>query len=570
MPPAGVCYLTYGMSRLLLTVVFTGLVLFYVQAQSNKPTRYQVYDLNGKGLLLDKGWKFKAGDDPAYAFPNYDDRHWQPIDPTLPLQQLDPIQKAGIGWLRLRLDKQLLTSKRILQVYQMLGSEVYLNGQLVRRYGQVSPDPRAVRASQPAGDPISLPADLRHEVVLAVRVAYQPLLSPFFQAPFSYSGFAAYLTTVPELAELYNDRILETAFNIVRVAVLLFLSILHGAIFYHNRPQRANLYLAIYSAMFAISYLLGGLPYIFTSVHLLEFMFISGFVLSIVGLWYYVLALYTLFSLRPATTFYCLTAIGVLSVLTSQLPGGPLSVLGGPFVWVLFVAESLRITVKALRKNRRGAHIIATGQVIALLSLGGFVLLYDSNLAEWVNRSLLPITLFNIGALSVPIAISVYLAREFAFDNLNLQLQVKEVRQLSARSLAQEQEKQQLLAAQNEVLERQVNERTAALEQKSRQLTQSLEHLQATQTQLIQKEKMASLGELTAGIAHEIQNPLNFVNNFSEVSAELVGELRQEETSAERDVDLIGELLDDLTHNLQKISHWRRFSAFAARHRRHC
>ena len=83
----------------------------------------------------------------------------------------------------------------------------------------------------------------------------------------------------------------------------------------------------------------------------------------------------------------------------------------------------------------------------------------------------------------------------------------------------------------------------------------TLSKLKATQVQLIQKEKLASLGELTAGIAHEIQNPLNFVNNFSEVSVELVGELREEEAKTDRDAEFIGELLDDLTQNLQKITH---------------
>lgn len=82
------------------------------------------------------------------------------------------------------------------------------------------------------------------------------------------------------------------------------------------------------------------------------------------------------------------------------------------------------------------------------------------------------------------------------------------------------------------------------------ELRQSLDTLRTTQTQLIQSEKMASLGELTAGIAHEIQNPLNFVNNFSDVSVELLDELREEQDATIRD-----ELLTDLKQNLHKISH---------------
>src|SRR5205085_729507 len=65
------------------------------------------------------------------------------------------------------------------------------------------------------------------------------------------------------------------------------------------------------------------------------------------------------------------------------------------------------------------------------------------------------------------------------------------------------------------------------LRRRTRELSQSLDDLRAAQDRLIQTEKLASLGQLTAGIAHEIKNPLNFVNNFSALSAELVDEMTQ-------------------------------------------
>ncbi len=95
-----------------------------------------------------------------------------------------------------------------------------------------------------------------------------------------------------------------------------------------------------------------------------------------------------------------------------------------------------------------------------------------------------------------------------------------------------------------------------AIESQKTALHESLETLKTTQLQLVQQEKLASLGELTAGIAHEIQNPLNFVNNFSELSTDLVGEIKTEIEKTEITTEnkkYLFEILDDLEQNQQKI-----------------
>ena len=101
-----------------------------------------------------------------------------------------------------------------------------------------------------------------------------------------------------------------------------------------------------------------------------------------------------------------------------------------------------------------------------------------------------------------------------------------------------------------DILEKKVKHRTELL-------NKSLEDLKSTQALLIQSEKMASLGELTAGIAHEIQNPLNFVNNFSEVNKEMLEELKAERLKpvAERDEQTEFEIIEDVIANSEKINH---------------
>jgi len=109
------------------------------------------------------------------------------------------------------------------------------------------------------------------------------------------------------------------------------------------------------------------------------------------------------------------------------------------------------------------------------------------------------------------------------------------------------------VATENLELRDAIKRRTIELENKNRELEATMNELKATQAQLIHSEKMASLGELTAGIAHEIQNPLNFVNNFSEVNSELIVEMK--DVIKKGNLEEIKAIAEDIETNEQKINH---------------
>ncbi|AXE21717.1 two-component sensor histidine kinase [Runella rosea] len=239
----------------------------------------------------------------------------------------------------------------------------------------------------------------------------------------------------------------------------------------------------------------------------------------------------------------------------------------GLAVWppfLLIFIDFIRVSILAERRKDSNAKVpiyslvVAAGCLvlaIVFFAIAGAFVGFNNTQNGYIELVMtIGMLLIFVMLFSIPVGLSFSLVREYSRTHQSLRKKIQELESLSAKSLAQEQEKQHILAIQNETLERQVAERTT-------ELKASIEHLKTTQDQLIQSEKLASLGELTAGIAHEIQNPLNFVNNFSEVSIELLKELNEikEEKTAKgegpKDDELETELLGDIEQNLQKINH---------------
>ncbi|TDQ16920.1 phospho-acceptor domain-containing protein [Algoriphagus boseongensis] len=135
----------------------------------------------------------------------------------------------------------------------------------------------------------------------------------------------------------------------------------------------------------------------------------------------------------------------------------------------------------------------------------------------------------------------------------------KEMKSLQIERLISKEKERQLFLAQErkQELERLVQERTSEILSQKEELQEALNHLKSTQDQLVQQEKLASLGQLTAGIAHEIKNPLNFINNFSELSEDFLVEIESElkKDPEKLDMENMLDLLEDVKSNMKKIRH---------------
>ncbi|MCC3154560.1 sensor histidine kinase [Hymenobacter sp. BT770] len=537
---------------LFLLLVWAGQLAVAQPARQPAVTLQQMPD---GGIELEKGWTFHAGDNPDWARPDLDDSQWQPLNPTVGLEQLPPqVKQAGIGWLRLRfrLGPALQHRALALSIFQYAASEVYLNGRLLRRYGTVSANPALVQPYWPDGEPIELPASSAGaEQVLAVRFAQW---APFraFNSFFVPMLVEAHLTGLPQLVQNFEQEATFKTSDMLLFGAFLLLSMLHFAYYYYNSTQNANIYFALYTLLTACSFCFTGF---LDEIHRLNLRIVAD-ILSYVciqtGGMLAVRALYCLFNVRISLIYYSLWVANVVSLLLLTF-GPQLSWYPTVIFMVLVTAEQLRLTLGALRRTKRAAGIIAAGYGVALslLLVFAYMARYHAKLLHVEFLSIPLHTLLTFPAFLSPVlAISLFLTRRFALNGRLLAIKLDQVRRLSSQTLAQQHEKQQLLAQQNETLERLVQQRTAALQQ-------TLDNLQNTQHQLIEREKMASLGELTAGIAHEIQNPLNFVNNFADVAVELLTELKEGPllTLPEAEKKTADDLVDELTQDLDKITY---------------
>jgi len=442
---------------------------------------------------IDRFWKYHRGDDIKWADPAFDDKKWQLLDPRLKVKDLKPGLFENIGWFRIHLDVDtaILNTTVALMLAQDGASEIYLDGKLIHRFGKVHPKNPD---KEERYNPLFLPFDIRFEDsarhVLAIRYSNCDAIANDEDGTIGFYMKLGHFSK--NITWHYINSTITTIIFVFYFTFFLALGFLHLTLFLYYKANRSNLYYSIFAFTFGTTFLCiviqqsyldpdtaGTFEYIMT--------FLSNFYEPAL-----LAMLYSIF-LKKIPKLFWIWLVAFLIEFMSNISGFFEIPYYGILLTLAFVIESFRMIIVSIVKKREGAWIIGSGIIFTVAFFALYVILALMGHAEFFNTQEGILGIFVLifvvyATLSIPASMTIYLARDFARTSKNLEKKLVEVEDLSAKSLEQEKEKQQILANQNVVLEQQVKERTLEIshqkeiiEEKNKDITDSINYAKRIQ-----------------------------------------------------------------------------------------
>jgi len=486
----------------LVSAYFTGLSYFGHQHRINHPEKI-VSEKNDTSLI--DGWKFHLGDSAAWALPSVNDSAWT----TISTDSLPGSYKGEIAWFRLHLkaDSILLNKPVALFIRHFGASEIYLDGLQIASFGKVA----AEKDKEENIDPNNLPVNINllGNAPHLIAVRYSNLHFTEYKKneglqshEFELLGFSLHLTDAGYwLQEIFSIRTnLAILFSLG--AFLLTLSFIHFLLFLFYRKAKENLFYSLFAFCYSMLFFFASINETSASP---EIQLATGKALALFlnPLLFFTLILFVnhiydnkFKKLRWAATGV-MSVLSVVSVLTRWEKMYFISL-----IWfIIFTVITILFgTYRALRENRPGIRILSTG--IGIFALFIFVILSVFFFSQSISfagtgvSGIIIVFIFICILLSIPISTSIYLAYSFSHTNRSLQKKLIEVEDLSAKTISQEKEKQEILFQQKEKLEVQVAERTKeiseqkkVIEEKNKDITDSINYAKRIQDAILPSDE---------------------------------------------------------------------------------
>jgi len=468
--------------KFLLSASFLLQIFCFAQNSLEKPRVFTEKEIK-TGAPINEGSRFFAGDNPAFALPQFDDSSWKHVNfnskkvyswNPIKLSSENVSKKNQIYWVRyyFKIDSTLLNQPLCLNISQLGASEIYLNGKKIESIGNIKSKEFKIKNKIPE----LFTLDNTDVNVLAIR--FLPIIENK-KKTVTISTVAISVELV-SAHEFIKDKVaLWKDFNFYTMLICgIFgaLGFIHLLLFLFYRKAIYNLYFSTYNISISLMSYLTLLfsemtnPLDLDTYTLASFLAVMLFGTSLTGF------VNTLFG-RTKKRLKVLLIISAPIVLLYYFSATTAASFA--FFYTCFVAfESFYLIIRAMIRREKSAFIVGGGVLVFFLFIVMVIIFMFLNKLNTIDIN----NLFGddfIGYIfififiSFPVSISAYLGWQFASTNLSLVKQLDEVNRLSDINLKQEQEKQQILQDQNDLLEKQVDERTFEL-QKEKQKTENL------------------------------------------------------------------------------------------------
>jgi two-component system NtrC family sensor kinase len=490
------------------------------------------------------GWLYKQGNDTAWARKDIDASGWGKLAPVSISAKYADKNGRVEGWFRIKIkiDNTFTDGSLGIKSSSWAATDIYVDGQLVTSYGNSGINGMPYREGGVYGHPaITIPVKFKPGTEHIIALHFVDFVAPL--PPLRLKSEDVGLIGVVSITRLnYNSNLIkgvvkDNMFEAIWISVCTVLSLLFWMIAIQN-PLEKNLKLIATGSTFLTLAILFGVLGEFVGLSYFNWLIISwlqGVFVNIATI-LTLLIIVRIFERKVTKALKIFLGINFILFEISALLPQDIDTLINAVVLVAVLGLDLYYIISSWKRLRGAQWAIVIGLMTSLF----FAAVYFYMNALVGHPSIDAIQLSITGySLAFPLSLLVYVSMRFKEIITEVRVNAAQVVQLS------EEKKEEALNRQK-VLQQEVERQTA-------EIRTTLDNLKATQTQLVQSEKMASLGELTAGIAHEIQNPLNFVNNFSEVNKEMVAELEEELKAGNIEEALA--IASDIKANEEKINH---------------